>query len=70
MPPVSKKHSIPQPRTISPEDRSRLGHYFQSVREMKARLQRQIEWEERPKPVVDYPQPTDIAAANRIMARG
>ncbi len=55
--------------TTSPEDRARLDQYFQSVREMETRLQRQIEWEKRPKPAVDYPQPRDIADANQIIAR-
>jgi hypothetical protein len=55
--------------TTSPEDRARLDQYFQSVREMETRLQRQIEWEQRPKPAVDYPQPKDIADANQIIAR-
>lgn len=55
--------------TTSPEDRARLDQYFQSVREMETRLQRQIEWEKRPKPAVDYPQPKDIADANQIIAR-
>jgi hypothetical protein len=33
-------------------DRSRLDQYFQSVRELEGRLQRNIEWESRPKPQV------------------
>jgi hypothetical protein len=53
----------------APEDRARLDQYFQSVRELEGRLQRNIEWENRPKPVVDYPQPKDIADANQVIAR-
>jgi hypothetical protein len=50
-------------------DRSRLDQYFQSIRELEGRLQRNIEWENRPKPAVDYPQPKDIADANEVIAR-
>jgi hypothetical protein len=53
----------------APEDRARLDQYFQSVRELEGRLQRNIEWENRPKPVVDYPQPKDIADDNQVIAR-
>ena len=50
-------------------DRSRLDQYFQSIRELEGRLQRNIEWENRPKPAVDYPQPKDITDANQVIAR-
>jgi hypothetical protein len=50
-------------------DRQRLDQYFQSVRELEVRLQRNIQWEHRPKPVVDYPQPKDIADANQVIAK-
>ena len=50
-------------------DRGRLDQYFQSVRELEVRLQRNIEWEKRPKPQVEYPQPKDIADANEVIAR-
>jgi hypothetical protein len=52
-----------------PEDRSRLDQYFQSIRELEGRLQRNIAWEKRPKPAVDYPQPKDIADANEVVAK-
>ncbi len=39
------------------------------MRELEGRLQRNIEWENRPKPAVDYPQPKDIADANQVIAR-
>jgi len=55
--------------TAAPEDRARLDQYFQSVRELEARLQRSIAWEDRPKPKVDYPPPKDIADANEVIAR-
>ncbi|MBU6179792.1 MAG: DUF1552 domain-containing protein [Verrucomicrobia bacterium] len=53
----------------APEDRARLDQYFQSVRELEGRLQRNIEWENRPKPAVDFPHPEDIADANEVIAR-
>jgi hypothetical protein len=51
------------------EDRQRLNQYFQSLRELEVRLQRSIEWENRPKPEVDYAQPKDIADANQVIAK-
>ena len=56
-------------KSAAPQDRERLDQYFQSVRELETRLQRNIEWEKRPKPKVDYPQPKDIADANEVIAR-
>jgi len=56
-------------RSAAAEDRGRLDQYFQSVRELEVRLQRSIEWESRPKPKVDYPEPKDLADANEIIAR-
>jgi hypothetical protein len=56
-------------KSSAPEDRARLDQYFQSVRELEIRLQRNMEWENRPKPKVDYPQPKDIADANEVIAR-
>jgi Protein of unknown function (DUF1552) len=53
----------------APEDRARLDQYFQSVRELEGRLQRNIAWENRPKPHVDFPKPKDIADANEVIAR-
>jgi hypothetical protein len=51
------------------DDRARLDQYFESVRELETRLRRNIEWENRPKPKVDYPQPKDIADANQVIAK-
>jgi hypothetical protein len=56
-------------KSTAAEDRARLDQYFQSVRELEGRLQRNIEWENLPKPKVDYPQPKDIADANEVIAR-
>ena len=56
-------------KSTAAEDRARIEQYFQSVRELEIRLQRNIEWENRPKPKVEYPQPKDIADANEVIAR-
>jgi hypothetical protein len=54
-------------KSVAPEDRARLDQYFQSVRELEGRLQRNIAWENRPKPHVDYPEPKDVSDANEVI---
>jgi hypothetical protein len=56
-------------KNAASEDRGRLDQYFQSVRELEGRLQRNIAWENRPKPSADYSQPKDIADANEVIAK-
>ena len=56
-------------RSSDPQDRARLDQYFQSIRELETRLQRNLAWENHPKPKVDYPMPKDIADANEVVAR-
>ena len=56
-------------RSSDAQDRARLDQYFQSIRELETRLQRNLAWENRPKPKVDYPMPKDIADANQVVAR-
>ncbi|MEY3853454.1 MAG: hypothetical protein RI910_2434 [Verrucomicrobiota bacterium] len=56
-------------KSSDPQDRARLDQYFQSIRELETRLQRNLAWENRPKPKVDYPMPKDIADANEVVAR-
>ena len=56
-------------RSVAPEDRSRLDQYFSSVRELEHRLARSIDWENRPKPVVAYAEPDDIADATRVIEK-
>jgi hypothetical protein len=55
--------------SVSREDRARLDQYFQSVRELESRLERNLDWEKKPKPSVDYPLPKDIADANAVIAK-
>jgi hypothetical protein len=56
-------------RSSDAQDRARLDQYFQSIRELETRLQRNLAWEHRPKPKVDYLMPKDIADANEVVAR-
>jgi hypothetical protein len=56
-------------QSVPPADRDRLDQYFQSVRELETRLQRSVDWENRAKPVVTFPEPTDIADADRIIEK-
>ncbi len=50
-------------------DRARLDQFFTSVRELEERLAQARDWERRPKPTVDYPEPKDIADANEVIAK-
>ncbi|MEY2599170.1 MAG: hypothetical protein RLZZ142_1429 [Verrucomicrobiota bacterium] len=56
-------------KNVAPDDRARLDQYFQSVRELENRLQRSIDWENRPKPSVPYPEPKDIADVNLVLEK-
>lgn len=56
-------------RSVGPADRARLDQYFESVRDLEARLQRSIDWEHKPKPHVADPEPQDIADATRIIEK-
>ena len=56
-------------RSVASEDRLRLDQYFSSVRELESRLARSIDWENRPKPVVAYAEPDDIADATRVIEK-
>lgn len=56
-------------RNSDAQDKGRIDQYFESVRELETRLQRNLAWENRPKPTVDYPMPKDIADANEVIAR-
>ncbi|HET7811761.1 MAG TPA: DUF1552 domain-containing protein [Steroidobacteraceae bacterium] len=52
---------------VGSRDRGRLEQYFTSVRDLERRLQESREWERRPKPVVSYPAPADIANPAQYM---
>ena len=56
-------------RNLGARDRDRLEQYFTSVRDLEHRLQESKGWENRPKPVVSVPPPTDPANAAQYMAK-
>ena len=68
-PPEYRQKAAQLEKKSAAEDRSRLDQYFQSVRELEGRLERNIAWENRPKPAVADPQPKDIADANEVIAK-
>lgn len=56
-------------REVGPTDRDRLDQYFSSVRDLETQLQRNAEWEQRPRPRAPIPAPTDIADFNQVVDR-
>jgi hypothetical protein len=56
-------------KNVPAADRARLDQYFQSVRELEGRLRLSVEWEHKAKPAVTYPEPADIADANRVIEK-
>lgn len=46
-------------KSLGPRDSDRLDQYFTSVRDLETRLHESEEWEKRPKPVVQVPEPQD-----------
>lgn len=56
-------------RNVGPRDRGRLDQYFSSVRELEQRLRIAREWEKRPKPQVQVPEPTDPATPRQYMEK-
>jgi hypothetical protein len=56
-------------REVGPRDRDRLDQYFTSVRDLETQMQRNGEWEQRPRPRAPIPAPTDITDFNQVVAR-
>ena len=56
-------------RDVSGDDRSRLDQYFTSVRDLEHRLQTSRGWENKPKPVVNVPEPVDPASPAQYMEK-
>lgn len=54
-------------RDVSGEDRTRLDQYFTSVRDLEHRLQTSRGWENKPKPVVNVPEPVDPSSPAQYM---
>ena len=56
-------------REVSGEDRDRLDQYFTSVRDLEHRLQTSRGWENKPKPVVNVPEPVDPPSPAQYMEK-
>jgi len=56
-------------RDVSGEDRDRLDQYFTSVRDLEHRLQTSRGWENKPKPVVNVPEPVDPPSPAQYMEK-
>jgi hypothetical protein len=63
---VARQAKLLQSR-VGGEDRGRLDQYFSSVRDLEQRLVSSRGWENKPKPVVTAPEPTDPANAAQYM---
>jgi hypothetical protein len=46
-------------KDLGPKDNERLDQYFSSVRDLEAQLHESQQWEQKPKPVVQSPEPQD-----------
>ena len=56
-------------RRLGPRDKQKLEEYYASIRDLENRISQAEQWTTRPKPVVDYRQPKDIADKQDIIAR-
>jgi len=56
-------------RNIGAGDRDRLEQYFASVRDLESRLQAARAWENKSKPVVDEPAPTDPTSSAQFIQK-
>jgi hypothetical protein len=56
-------------RSVGARDRSRLEQYFTSVRDLEHRLQESRDWERKPKPVVSFAAPAEIASPAQYMEK-
>lgn len=54
-------------REVGAQDRSRLDQYFTSVRDLEQRLLASRGWENKPKPVVNVPEPVDPTSPAQYM---
>jgi uncharacterized protein DUF1552 len=54
---------------LGPADRRKLDSYLSSVREAEQRLQQDEKWSSTPKPVIDFPAPTNDFGGAQLLAR-
>lgn len=55
-------------RSLGPADRQKLNQYFTAVRELESRMHASEAWAGKPKPVVNYKAPVDVADRHDILA--
>lgn len=56
-------------RRLGTQDRHKLDEYFTAIRDLEERIGQSEEWTRRPKPMVDYEPPQDVADKRDILAR-
>lgn len=56
-------------RRLGPKDQQKLDEYFSSIRDLETRITQSEQWTTKPKPVVDYAEPKDIADKKDVVAR-
>jgi len=56
-------------RNVGPRDRERLDQYFTGVRDLEKRMGEARAWENKPKPVVQVPPPTDPTSPREYMEK-
>ena len=56
-------------RTLSVQDQQKLDEYFTAIRDLEQRLKQSEEWARKPKPKLEYKQPTDVADKKDIIAK-
>ncbi|QDU37516.1 hypothetical protein Mal4_18300 [Maioricimonas rarisocia] len=56
-------------KSLGQADQHKLDEYFTAIRDLEQRIGQSEAWTRRPKPVVDYEQPQDVADRNDIIAR-
>lgn len=56
-------------RTLGPRDQAKMDEYFSAIRDLEQRFLQSEAWTTRPKPVVQYEPPRDVADRKDIVAR-
>jgi Protein of unknown function (DUF1552)/TAT (twin-arginine translocation) pathway signal sequence len=56
-------------KSLGPKDRHKLDEYFSAIRDLETQIGQSESWTTRPKPIVDYKQPEDVADRNDLVAK-
>ena len=56
-------------RNLGPKDVQKLEEYYSSIRDLETRIGQSQQWTRKPKPVVDYDPPQDVADKQDIIAK-